>query len=442
MAFETQSPDSPSSIGTMGTQALTSQRSWFLRFPPELENEYKKSFHEETIASARLSAVMVPIFLLATAAVQYVITRDLPPEQFWPSVSVLIFLSVTYVIMTHLDSLWRWHEITAAFGAVAYAGSIITLALQLDDRMFSAVFAFVLLNILGAYVAMGVRFPAATFSQGVVTIMWLWAHLHRGIYPSPHGMPFLLILYFVGTNAFGIILSRTMERQSRAQFLLKKSLAAETLKSERLLHQALPKSIAQRLATGERVADSHAEVGVLFADLVGFTRLVAESSPQSVVSQLNELFTAFDRLAEQEGLEKIKTIGDAWMAAAGVPQPCPQPALRCIRLACMLNKELETFNTQHGTQFALRIGIDVGMVVAGVIGKDKSTYDIWGDTVNTAARLESTGEPGKIQVSMRVVEATRGLVSYSATAARHLKGIGEMTTAFVEKVSQRGATET
>ena len=177
-------------------------------------------------------------------------------------------------------------------------------------------------------------------------------------------------------------------------------LQVEQEKSEQLLLNILPKPIAERMKKGEtNIADSHSDVTVLVADLVGFTSLSAHIGPEQIVQLLNEIFSAFDLLAEKHGLEKIKTIGDAYMVAGGMLFPRPDHAEACAELAIHLREEIEQFNRQYDTSFRIRTGICTGMVVAGVIGRERFAYDLWGETVNIACRLETTGEAGRIQIA-------------------------------------------
>ncbi len=172
-------------------------------------------------------------------------------------------------------------------------------------------------------------------------------------------------------------------------------LQAEREKSERLLLNTLPRPIAERMKQGEvNIADHHPDVTVLVADLVGFTTLTAHIGPDQVVYLLNEIFSGFDGLTEKRGLEKIKTIGDAYMVAGGVPMPRSDHAEAIAELALDLQEEIEKFNRAYNTSIHLRIGVSTGPVVAGVIGHRKFNYDLWGDTVNLACRLEVAG-PGR-----------------------------------------------
>jgi len=177
-------------------------------------------------------------------------------------------------------------------------------------------------------------------------------------------------------------------------------LQVERAKSERLLLNVLPKAIAERLKAGQRtIVDSFIDSTVLFADIVGFTRIASKQSPHRTVQLLNEIFSGFDRIAEQFELEKIKTIGDAYMMVSGVPSIRADHAEACANAAFELLDAVRVFNRRHQLEWSIRIGMNSGPVVAGIIGTKKFSYDLWGDTVNIASRMESHGQPGQIQIS-------------------------------------------
>ena len=200
-------------------------------------------------------------------------------------------------------------------------------------------------------------------------------------------------------------------------------LQAEQVKVERLLLNSLPGPIAERMKQGEvNIAEHHPDVSVLLADLVGFTTLAAHIGPEQVVYLLNEIFSGFDLLALKHGLEKIKTIGDAYMAAGGVPLPRPDHAEAIAELALDMMAEIEKFNRAYNTSIQLRIGISTGSVVAGVIGRWKFTYDLWGDTVNLACRLESLGQPATILVSDLTYQRLRDKYRFDDSRSLEIKG--------------------
>jgi class 3 adenylate cyclase len=211
-------------------------------------------------------------------------------------------------------------------------------------------------------------------------------------------------------------------------FLLRyfmRGLALERHKSEMLLLNVLPSTIARRLKAGERpLADRFEEVAVLFADLVGFTPLSERLSPEDVVNLLDGLFSEFDAIADRLGLEKIKTIGDAYVVVGGLPEPRPDAAEAVAEMALEMLELVSRRSTPTGQPLQLRVGIDVGPVVAGVIGQRKFSYDLWGDTVNMASRMESHGVPGQIQVTPHAHERLRYRFSFQPREAMEVKGKG------------------
>ena len=211
-------------------------------------------------------------------------------------------------------------------------------------------------------------------------------------------------------------------------------LVAEKQTSERLLLNVLPQPIAERLKTGESlIVDRFDNVTVLFADLVGFTTHASKHTPEEVVRMLNELFSLFDKLAEQHGLEKIKTIGDAYMVVAGIPQPVADHALAIAHMARDMLDGLVAYTRRTGSELSIRIGIHSGAVVAGVIGTKKFIYDLWGDTVNTASRMESSGIPGRIQVSDVTARLLREHFELEERGEIEVKGKGKMRTYLLGK---------
>lgn len=204
--------------------------------------------------------------------------------------------------------------------------------------------------------------------------------------------------------------------------------------ADRLLLNILPAQVADRLKHGrEVVADSFNDTTILFADVCGFTQLAASRSPQSLVGLLNAVFSEFDRVAAELGLEKIKTIGDSYMVAAGLPLRCDDHAERVARFALRLGDAAARAGERFGCEIKLRIGIHSGPVVAGVIGKQKFSYDIWGDAVNLASRMESTGEPGRIQVSAHTHDLLHDQFELEPRGVIEVKHVGKMQTYWLLK---------
>jgi class 3 adenylate cyclase len=197
--------------------------------------------------------------------------------------------------------------------------------------------------------------------------------------------------------------------------------------NEELLLNVLPAPIANRLRGGEKgIADGFAEVTVAFADLVGFTAMSSEMPPAQVVALLNGLFSRFDEAARELGIEKIKTVGDAYMAVCGLPVPVPDHAARMLRMAIRMVHITREHAMEHKVSMKLRVGINSGPVVAGVIGRSKYIYDLWGDTVNLASRMESGGVPDMIQVTRPVYEKLKGQFAFEPRGEIEVKGKGSV----------------
>jgi adenylate cyclase len=203
----------------------------------------------------------------------------------------------------------------------------------------------------------------------------------------------------------------------------------------------LPAPIADQLRHGPTtIAESQPDVTILFADIVGFTPLAEGIGPGAVVDLLNDVFSTLDDLADAAGLEKIKTVGDAYMVAGGIPTPRPDHLAAVLGMALLMGKAVARVGDPHGQALQLRIGIDSGPVVAGVIGRRKFSYDLWGDTVNSASRMESHGVPGRIQVTERVARAGQHQFEFEARGRIDVKGKGSMCTYLL--VGERSASRT
>ena len=288
------------------------------------------------------------------------------------------------------------------WGMLAPLGALVFLEVRLAIRWFFAFLAaFVLLGIAGELFFTDIDVPT-----------WFTTAM--------------LALNVVGTGAvaFTVLASFATQRNEALA-----ALRAEQERSETLIKNVLPSSIAERLkaATGS-IADHVESASILFADVVDFTPLAQRLSPAEVVGTLDQLFSHFDTLVERHGLEKIKTIGDAYMAAAGVPDPCADHASRAAFLALDMQAAVATSTIAGRDGLELRIGINSGPVTAGVIGTKRFLYDLWGDAVNTASRMESNGTPGEIQITRATYELLKDEFACRRRGTIDVKGKGEMET--------------
>jgi adenylate cyclase len=212
-----------------------------------------------------------------------------------------------------------------------------------------------------------------------------------------------------------------------------RQVALAKAETEALLRNTLPEQVVERLKAepGRTIADSCDEASVLFADLVGFTPIAHRLGAERTVALLNRIFTHFDEIADELGVEKIKTIGDAYMAVAGLPQRQPDHVQRLAEMAIRMHRAIKEIAASEGIPIALRIGLDSGPVTAGVIGRRKFIYDVWGDAVNAASRLQAYGEPGKTQVSASLCDRLSTSFEIAPRGTIDIRGLGPRETCFL-----------
>ena len=349
-------------------------------------------------------------------------------------------IPLTYAIISALSIII--FALTGRYGLFRFSQILLILALP-----------FLLMVVLGGFVngsgviiwALLGPLGALMFAGRQQAIRWLIAYVGllvvSGILEfldrSPSNLPSSMVNVFFVMNIgvvslIAFVLLRFFSSQKDAALTL---LNQEQEKSERLLLNVLPAEIAKELKDSNRVIADHFDaVSVLFADVVGSTSLTVELTPEKMVSLLNEVFSYFDSLVEKYGLEKIRTIGDNYMVASGVPCPRPDHAIALASMALEMNAYIYNRPTTGDTPIRFRIGMNSGPVVAGVIGQKKFHYDIWGDAVNTASRMESHGVPGKIQITSEMHQLIKNDFACVRRGILEVKGKGEMETWFLESV--------
>lgn len=293
---------------------------------------------------------------------------------------------------------------------------------------------------LAALALLGVRRSVGwlvAFFAAVLTLALLDPRLSQ----RPADLPEGFVVTFFVLNVMGVTVSAYamlgyfVEQRERARLALE----AEQARSERLLLNVLPAPIAARLKRETGVIAEHYDaVTVLFADLVGFTERTQVMPPGQLVALLDRIFSVFDQRADAEGIEKIKTIGDAYMVAGGLPERRPDHVEAVARVALTMRADIAAIAREPGCEWlAVRIGMDTGPAVAGVIGRRKFIYDLWGDTVNTASRMESHGLPGEIQVTERVAAALGPAFAVRSRGTVLVKSKGPMTTFLLDAATSR-----
>lgn len=320
---------------------------------------------------------------------------------------------------------------------------MITLSVQLlslvwltGQALGIAVFAVVLAALAVTLFANAEKWPRAFYIVLALLIL-LAGQMYSGtpridLSPLP---PPLLTLTQIGNQITAFICILLLLGVFRREVLQSEAgLVAERDRSHRLLHVILPKTIAGRLQQGSHhIADHHPDVTVLFADIAGFTPWAAGQSPQQVVNLLEQVFSRFDALVAAAGVEKIKTIGDAYMVISGAPEPRTDHATVMAGLALSFMNEVASLREETGIPLQLRVGLHTGPVIAGVIGTVRFSYDVWGDTVNTASRMESQGEPGRIHVSADTMRQLESGFSLQCRGTIDVKGKGQMETWWLDR---------
>jgi class 3 adenylate cyclase len=268
-------------------------------------------------------------------------------------------------------------------------------------------------------------------------LLYIALNLYTGQFPPVFTLDPVFMTIFENYNgAILIFLVGYMSYYySKSSSKVEKALDKELGRSDALLLNILPEQIAHRLRKSEgrvTIADRYSSVTVLFADIAGFTPFSAKNPPEKIVEILNEIFSMFDILCEMYGLEKIKTIGDSYMLAGGLPVECGDHCERTADMALDMIESMERLRADNGIPLCIRIGMSEGPVVAGVIGTKKFTYDLWGDTVNTASRMESHGEIGKVHCSESVYAALKDKYQFKKRGEIEVKGKGKVQTYFLE----------
>ncbi|WP_417518450.1 adenylate/guanylate cyclase domain-containing protein [Minwuia sp.] len=237
------------------------------------------------------------------------------------------------------------------------------------------------------------------------------------------------IVLILASNLIGFVALRRMELLRRRGFASNELVAEERARVRELLDRILPASVATRLREGEtRVVERLADVTVLFADIEGFTSMASECQPEETLDTLSDAFDRFDKLVVQHGVEKIKTIGDAYMVAAGAPAGSKADARQAAALSLDMIRVVRDLKRPDGSALHIRIGVARGPIIAGVVGDSRFLYDLWGDAVNTASRMETTGAADRIQVTREVVDALEGLYDFEPRGEVEVKGKGRMPT--------------
>ncbi len=398
------------------------------RFDPPAEAEYRAYRTAQVVPFERLASIAGAISITATFAWDVQMDPTAYPETLWirllMAAILLVLLAVTYTPLGE----HHWVTQLLATGTI-FIGFSWVLS-ELDNGF--------VVGVAGLTVSMTLL-PLVTTQFTAMLAFGTFALVIPNFFLAFHGPAYVTRTTFVNLNvwlALAVILAAAfwavLDMVNRRLFLAERELAAEQRRSDLLLKNILPEEIADRLKhSHESVSERFDSVTILFADLVGFTAFARDREPDTVVQLLNALFSRFDEIVARRGLEKIKTIGDGYMAAGGVPAPLPGHAAAAADAALEMMEATASFRRERGVDLELRIGIHSGSVVAGVIGTHKFAYDLWGDAVNVASRLESSGVAGRTQLSEDTAALLPGAYVLEPRGTVSLKNRGSLATFFL-----------
>jgi adenylate cyclase len=397
------------------------------------EERWRKAYqgYLRTLALRRLR-IVAPL-VVCVFAFDGVVERVFRPSLFWWSFWVRITASV--LVLAVLVGSYRRHARRLAFVSITAIGLIVAADVETVivksgglASPFTSGMALLIIAVALFGPFSGRQMVAA--SAAIWTVYLLPIAMTKP--PIDYSGAWTQLFLLVCATGIAVTASRFTSRLRESEFMSRQALAREQRKSEHLLLNILPPSIARRLKEEERtIADGLSDVTILFADIVGFTRMSARMPPEAVVAMLNDVFSTFDQLTEKHHLEKIKTIGDAYMVVGGLPGSRPDHVQAVAELALDMRDAIERLPPRNAERMRIRIGVHTGPVVAGIIGKNKFAYDLWGDAVNTAARMESTSVPGRIQVTREVHARLGEHYGFEERGTVPIKGKGEMTTYFL-----------
>jgi class 3 adenylate cyclase len=401
-----------------------------LRFDdPAVETAFREDTAQRSVRYVRgMGLLMLALVLLGG-----LLYHDLPPDL----TSRLLFLRFGFVLpivliaiaLTFWSRFSRWMSPVLMAALLAFGASLVAGPMaRVRTPGFESV-AFVSADVMLFILAVYTLSRLSTRAAAMVCLPTIALYLTVASRFGPPTLNLSKLAYdLLFANLLGLSAAVALERYIRRSYLQQRAIERERERADHLLLNILPPAIAARLKESEQtIADQHDDVSVLFADIEGFTRLAEKTGPGELVTLLNTLFSAFDALAERHGLEKIKTIGDEYMAVAGLPEPNPRHGEAAAEMALEMREYLADYAARTGLPLVLRIGMHCGPAVAGVIGRRKFAYDLWGDTVNIASRMQSHGPVGGgIQVSEAVRERLRDRYEFLPRGPIPVKNKGDM----------------
>jgi len=394
--------------------------------PEKWADAYRALLVQITIARLRVAGFFVVFAVMFDGAFEAYLRPHIFWKTFW--VRLAVALTAFTVSLLSFSNLARRHTVTISFVLFFAVAVDVETAILATGGLESRFYAGMILLMVGVGLLLPISMRQMAVFGAIIWVIYIGPIL---FIPAQLNWKILEDNLFFLTIATALALASCYSVTSlrEKEFISQQELSLEQEKSERLLLNILPAPIASRLKKQSGViADRKSDVTVMFADIVGFTPLASSKPPEELVGMLNSLFSRFDDLTDKFGLEKIKTIGDAYMIAGGLAEEGRYHARDAAEMALEMLQVIKTLNRAESLELDIRIGINTGPLVAGVIGKKKFVYDLWGDTVNTASRMESSGRPGKIQVTETTYKCLANDYEFESLGSIPVKGKGHISS--------------
>lgn len=401
---------------------------WTLSFQSgPVEQEYTRDLSERVVAHLRFAYLLAIILYLTFAWLD----RALAPSDYLGLWRIRFGLGMPALVLafgsTFVPPLRIYFQPIAVVALFLAGAGIVEMTAIAPPHVASIYYVGLILVMIYVYAFVRLRFVLATLVGMAIIAHYEYTALNRLVLDD-----YVLLannLFLLSASAIGLAASYQLETFQRRGFLRARALRVESEKAERLLMNLLPTSVARRLIDREiPIADGYSEVTILFADIVGFTEMSSRMLPRDTVRMLNDFFLECDSLADKYGIEKIKTVGDAYMAVSGLPDYRDDHAEAMADMALEMVGRLGGFNEERHLNLEVRVGINTGPVVAGVIGRKRFLFDVWGDAVNVASRLEAHGIRNGIQVSEHTYYRLRPHFELEARGQVEIAGRAPMET--------------
>ena len=397
-----------------------------LRFPSDLEKAYQEEHIAKTLLIHRImiwtAVIAFVLFHIFDQGMADDVVRRLTVIRFGIFIPLLLAM-LAWSYHPFYKKIFNW---MSSLSVILAGLCVIIVQLVVDPTVFAIFNTSLLLIIFSGYTLARLRFVFAVWTGWFLFSVYTFVAIFYA-----HNDPLTVAMscaFVVFANVIGMISAYYTKQFVRRDFVQRLMLDEARERSDTLLYNILPISVADRLKRGELVADSFSDASILFADIVDFTLWSSNRKPQEVLTALNIIFSRFDALVDEYDLEKVKTVGDAYMVVSGVPTPRKDNVRVIAEMALSMQKVCAELRSQGDLPFSIRVGIHCGPVVAGVIGNKKIIYDLWGDTVNVASRMESTGASDRIQASDLIYEKIRNEYEFEKRGSIPVKGRGEMVT--------------